>query len=106
MTRLAGYALVLAACATTTETARAPVWTERVELRLDEMFSADSRAIEIRPVRIGINSAALYVRVGGIVQDVEVRTGLAGGRTISPYRIELLSTTIRPSVNLQIMRLR
>jgi hypothetical protein len=89
------------------EAAADAAWTERVDLRLDERFIADSRELEIQPVQIGVDSASLVVRVGGITQTIELQSsGPLSSQTVAPYRIELLSTSLEPSVTLQVSRLR
>jgi hypothetical protein len=89
------------------ETAGDDVWAEEVDIRLDERFIADSRQLEIQPRQIGVNQATFFVRVGGITQDVELHTsGPLSARSITPYRFELLSTSMEPSARLRISRLR
>ena len=101
--------LAMTACQTAgagQRTEGAELWTEEVELRLDEMFVADGREIEVLPVRVEINRAVLQVRSGGITQRIELISGPLSSRRLGNYRIELISTTIQPSVNLRISRIR
>lgn len=111
--RVAAVVLLLAALAcTTTSSSRAPataaVWSEEVDLRLDERFVDPGGGLAVQPLAIELSRAVLAVRVGGISETIELHTGSGplSSRTILPYRIELQSTTIEPSVRLRLSRLR
>lgn len=82
-------------------------WSETIDIRLDERAVFDSRALEIQPIRIGIDQASLFVRVDGLERTVDLRTtGPLGSETIPPYRIELLSTSPEPTATVRVSRSR
>lgn len=108
---LAVAALKLAACATGgTRAGEEPppdaVWTETVDIRLDEVFITPDRALEIQPIRIGIDTATFAVRYDGLERTVELRSpGPFSSETLPPYRVQLLSTSAEPSATIRVSRL-
>lgn len=111
-----GIALALAlACGTMREvggerieTDADAVWTERVDLRLDERFLTVDRDIEVQPISIGVQEATLFVRISSLERNVTLRTsgGELSVEEFPPYRIRLISTSIEPSATVEISRLR
>ena len=88
------------------EAADGAVSTERVDLRLDERFVSPSEGLEVQPISIGVSRATIAVRVGGISRTLELGTGPLGSQSVAPYRFELVSTSLEPSVTLLISRMR
>lgn len=108
---LAAVALTLAACAAggTRAGERVPpnaIWTETVEIRLDEVFLTRDRALEIVPLRIGVDSATFDVNSESLRRDVRLQSsGPLSSETVPPYHIRLVRTSAEPSATLQISKL-
>lgn len=106
--------LLAAACATGGEGARTTdwpppgaLWVESFDLRTDEAVWADSRALEIQPVEIGVQSATLLTRMGGITRTIELdTTGPLRTENLGPYAIRLIQTSAEPSATIEVAKLR
>lgn len=111
-TALAAAALTIAACATggARQGERTPanaIWTETVEIRLDEVFITPDRALEVSPIEIGIDSATFDVRSEGLTRDIRLQaTGPLSSETVPPYHIRLVSTSAEPSATIRVSKLR
>lgn len=111
-TALAAAVLTLAACATGAtrageETPANAIWTETVEIRLDEVFLTPDRALEVSPIEIGVDSASFEVRADGLTRDIELQaTGPLSSETVPPYHIRLVSTSAEPSATIRVSKLR
>lgn len=109
---LAVAALIPAACATAgtragEQTPPNALWTETVEIRLDEMFITSDRALEVTPIRIGVDSATFTVRSEGLERDIRLQsTGPLSSETVPPYHVRLVRTSAEPSATIQISKLR
>lgn len=104
--------MVAGACATGgtragEETPANAIWTESVEIRLDEVFITRDRALEVVPIEIGVDSATFQVTSESLTRDVRLQsTGPLSSETVPPYHLRLVSTSAEPSATLQISKIR
>lgn len=104
--------LLVGACATggTRAGEEAPanaIWTETVEIRLDEVFITRDRALEVVPIDIGVDSATFEVTSESLTRDVRLQsTGPLSSETVPPYHLRLVSTSAEPSATLRVSKLR